>query len=235
MLASDLSLRITEIFSSLQGESSYAGQPTTFVRLTGCPLRCVYCDSAYAFSGGETKTLAEILSRIESESNRYVCVTGGEPLSQPACTDLLRELCDRGYRVSLETSGALDIASIDSRVKKIVDVKTPSSRESSKNLSSNYDKLLASDEIKFVISDREDFDWSVEYIDQFGLFSRVENVFFSPLFELPVATSSTAERSSIAVKSPILRELPEWILAAGLPIRFQLQLHKIIWGDEPGR
>lgn len=219
----------------MQGESSYAGQPTTFVRLTGCPLRCVYCDSAYAFSGGETKTLPEIFSSIEDESNSYVCVTGGEPLSQPACIDLLTALCDRGYQVSLETSGALDIGSVDARVKKIVDVKTPSSHESAKNLNSNYDKLLASDEIKFVISNREDFDWSVGYIEQFGLFSKVDNVFFSPLFELPVEVSGTVQSPRAAVKSPILKELPEWILDSGLPVRFQLQLHKIIWGDEPGR
>lgn len=229
MLASDATLRITEIFSSLQGESSYSGRPTTFIRLTGCPLRCVYCDSAYAFSGGELKGLSEILNSVSELGNNYVCVTGGEPLAQPECLNLLSLLCDKGYKVSLETSGAIDISEVDQRVKRIVDVKTPASMESDKNLLSNFDCIDPDDELKFVITDKEDFDWSVELVKQYRLFDKTQEVLFSPVFSL--ATESGEGR----VKSEVQSELAAWVLESGLPIRYQLQLHKLLWGDAPGR
>ena len=229
MLASDKSLRITEIFSSLQGESSYAGRPTTFIRLTGCPLRCVYCDSAYAFSGGESISIDGVVGRVERLGNKYVCVTGGEPLAQPLCITLLKALCDRDYTVSLETSGAIDIEHVPDRVKRVVDIKTPASGEVKKNLSSNYLHLRRQDELKFVICDRNDFDWSLAHAKEHSLFDRVDNVFFSPAFDLPDADGENI------VQSRVKTELAAWILDSGLPIRFQLQLHKLLWGDEPGR
>lgn len=227
MLATDLSLRITEIFSSLQGESSYIGQPTTFIRLTGCPLRCVYCDSAYAFSGGEQITLSKILSLVKEKANRYVCVTGGEPLAQTESIALLERLSDAGYKVSLETSGALNISRVDRRVKKVVDIKTPSSEESSKNLWSNVDYLADSDELKFVIANREDFDWSIAQVKERGLCALVEHVFFSPVFSLPKTPGARVESS-------VQQSLANWVLESGLDIRYQLQMHKLIWGDKPG-
>jgi len=200
------------------------------VRLTGCPLRCVYCDSAYAFSGGETQTIDSVLARVQQLKNAYVCVTGGEPLAQPACLQLLQRLCDAGYNVSLETSGALDISLVDTRVKRVVDVKTPSSQESHKNLSANYSHLNARDELKFVIASKQDFDWSLDYLQQYQLLEKTPHIVFSPMFDLPSQSDQKAK-----VSSQIASELASWILQANLPIRFQLQLHKILWGDEPGR
>ena len=210
-------LRITEIFYSLQGETRTSGVPTVFVRLTGCPLRCQYCDTAYAFSGGEIMTLEAICARVASFKPRYVCVTGGEPLAQPNCIPLLARLCDAGYRVSLETSGAMDIAPTDPRVSRVVDLKTPGSAEVSRNLYSNIAALTANDQVKFVICSREDYDWSVSKLIEYRLDERVGEVLFSPSHQQVSA-----------------RELAEWIVADNLPVRFQMQLHKILWNDEPG-
>ncbi len=208
-------LRITEIFVSLQGESSSVGWPTVFVRTTGCPLRCTWCDTAYAFSGGHVMTLADILAEVAAHGVRHVTVTGGEPLAQPATPRLLSALCDAGHRVSLETSGALDVSGLDARVVRVVDIKPPGSGESARNLWSNLDHLAAGDEIKFVIADREDYDWSVA---QLGRLPTGVDVLFSPVQgTLPA------------------RRLADWIVADRLPVRFQLQLHKLLWGDEPGR
>lgn len=210
-------LRITEIFHSLQGESATIGWPTVFVRLTGCPLRCGYCDTTYAFQGGEWLGLDDILARIAQHRTRYVTVTGGEPLAQKHCLPLLQRLCDHGYHVSLETSGALDVAGVDPRVIKVVDLKTPGSGEVERNLYANVDKLLPHDQVKFVICDRVDYDWSVAMLRRYGLDTRCE-VVFSPSFGQQDAT-----------------ELAEWILADELPVRMQVQLHKYLWGEEPGR
>ncbi len=208
-------LRITEIFHSLQGESTLVGLPTVFVRLTGCPLRCQYCDTAYAFQGGESQTLPQILERVAALGARHVCVTGGEPLAQKACLPLLTALCDAGYRVSLETSGAMPVADVDPRVLRVVDVKTPGSGEEPRNLYAQLPLLGAGDEIKFVICDRADYDWSLSMVR--ALAPRA-TVLFSPSHtQLPA------------------RELAEWILADRAPVRFQLQLHKVLWGNEPGR
>jgi 7-carboxy-7-deazaguanine synthase len=209
-------LRITEIFHSLQGESRPAGYPTAFVRLTGCPLRCVYCDTSYAFQGGIRLTVPDVLERISPFSVRHVCVTGGEPLAQPACHELLGALCDAGYAVSLETSGALDIAAVDSRVMVVLDIKTPDSGESERNLWANLGLLKPEDQIKFVICSRNDYDWSKSVLAERQLEQLCE-VLFSPSWgQLPA------------------RELAEWVLADRLPVRFQLQLHKYLWGDAPG-
>jgi len=208
-------LRITEIFYSLQGESSLMGWPTVFVRLTGCPLRCGYCDTAYAFTGGENKSLDEILADVARHQSRHVCVTGGEPLAQKNCMELLRRLCDAGYVVSLETSGALDISVVDPRVIRIVDIKTPASGESGKNLYSNIDCLSARDEVKFVICNREDYEWARDVLKQYDLSARC-TVLFSPVFGLAPA------------------DLAGWILQDHLPVRFQIQLHKYLWGDKRG-
>lgn len=210
------SLRVTEIFHSIQGESSSVGRPTVFVRLTGCPLRCRYCDTEYAFSGGEQRPLAGILDEIATYSARYVCVTGGEPLAQPQCRRLLAALCDAGYEVSLETSGALDIAGIDGRVSVIMDIKTPSSGESARNRLENIDHLKNIDEVKFVIVDRADYDWAQGVVTRYQLSTRC-TVLFSPAWGL---------------LEP--RLLAEWILADRLPVCFQVQLHKYLWGDERG-
>ena len=228
MLASDATLRITEIFSSLQGESGYSGFPTTFIRLTGCPLRCVYCDSAYAFSGGELQSLENILARVSALGNNYVCVTGGEPLAQPDCLHLLRNLCDQGYIVSLETSGALDISNVDARVKRVVDVKTPSSQEAEKNCYDNFALLQSLDELKFVIANREDFDWSIALIKKHQLQNIDATILFSPVFSLEASEKGQ-------VQSEVKNQLAAWVLEAGLPIRYQLQIHKLLWGDQPGR
>ena len=210
-------LRISEIFLSLQGESRSVGWPTVFVRLTGCPLRCVYCDTAYAFSGGENRRLDDILETVRGHRVRHVCVTGGEPLAQPACLALLRELAEAGYEVSLETSGALDVAGVDARVVKVLDLKTPASGETHRNLHSNLQHLLPQDQVKFVIMDDADYRWAVEQLRQHRLPERCE-VLFSP---------------AMGAQDPT--ELAEKILADRLPVRFQLQLHKILWGDAPGK
>ena len=214
---SSRTLRITEIFRSLQGESDHIGWPTVFVRLTGCPLRCVYCDTAYAFTGGERMSPERILARVAELDTRHVCVTGGEPLAQPGCIDLLARLADAGHVVSLETSGAMDIAEVDPRVHVVMDLKTPASGEVARNRWENLAHLKAADEIKVVIGSREDFDWAVARLREHDLTERFA-VLFSPVFE---------------GVSP--RTLAEWILDTGLEIRFQMQLHKLIWGDEPGR
>lgn len=211
------SLRITEIFHSLQGETSTTGLPTVFVRLTGCPLRCGYCDTAYAFEGGTKMALSEIMRTVEDYGAHHVTVTGGEPLAQPQCIDLLIQLCDAGYRVSLETSGAMPIADVDSRVVKIVDLKTPGSGEVGRNLYDNIPLLLPHDEVKFVICDRQDYDWCCMKIDDLRLAEQVAEVLFSP------------SQGELAPK-----QLAEWILQDGLNVRMQLQTHKYIWGDQPG-
>lgn len=214
----DLNLKITEIFLSLQGESRTIGLPTVFVRLTGCPLRCQYCDSAYAFHGGERQTLAQILERVAGFNCRQVCVTGGEPLAQANCLQLLTALCDQGYQVSLETSGALDVGQVDARVSRVVDLKTPGSQESHRNRWENLPLLTHHDQVKFVICDRKDFDWACFKVNEHRLLDSVGDVLFSPSF---------------GQVSP--RELADWVVDCGMPVRFQLQLHKILWGDEPGR
>lgn len=210
-------LRITEIFLSLQGETSKVGVPTVFVRLTGCPLRCHYCDTAYAFSGGEQRSLESILAQVRDYGVSDVTVTGGEPLAQPGCIELLRLLSDAGFKVSLETSGALDVAQVDSRVSKILDLKTPASGEVARNLWSNLAHCGPGDQIKFVLCDRADYDWARLKCDEHGLFSGPCEVLFSPSWQVLDAT-----------------ELAGWILADRLPVRLQLQLHKILWGDRPG-
>lgn len=210
-------LRLTEIFYSLQGEARTAGLPTVFVRLTGCPLRCHYCDTAYAFTGGEIHHLDAILEQVASYRPRHICVTGGEPLAQPNCLKLLEQLCDAGYQVSLETSGALDVSGVDVRVSKVVDLKTPGSGEVGRNLYANLDHLTPNDQIKFVICSREDYDWAVSKLIEYRLEQRAGEVLFSPSHGQVVP-----------------RELAEWIVADNLPVRFQLQLHKILWNDEPG-
>ena len=210
-------LKLTEIFLSLQGEAREAGWPTVFVRLTGCPLRCQYCDTTYAFHGGQWWTVDAILDKVAAFGARHVCVTGGEPLAQKECIPLLARLCDAGHAVSLETSGALDIAAVDPRVSRVLDIKTPSSGEVARNLWSNLDHLTAHDQIKFVICSREDFDWARGVLEKHRL-DAICDVLFSPSFGKVQA-----------------RELAELILAERLPVRFQMQLHKILWGDEPGR
>lgn len=210
-------LKITEIFRSLQGEGDAVGFPTVFVRLTGCPLRCQYCDTAYAFTGGQWATLEEILARVADLSARHVCVTGGEPLAQRNCLPLLARLCDAGYEVSLETSGALPVNEVDPRVRRVVDVKTPASGELARNLLDQLAGLNARDQIKFVICDRGDYEWSRALVKERGLQQRAM-VLFSPSHEqLPA------------------RQLADWILEDRLPVRMQMQLHKVLWGNEPGR
>jgi 7-carboxy-7-deazaguanine synthase len=209
-------LKITEIFFSIQGEACFSGWSTVFVRLTGCPLRCGYCDTAYAFVGGEWRSIEEIESEVRRYDTQYVCVTGGEPLAQPRCLALLATLCDAGFNVSLETSGAYDIADVDPRVSRVLDIKTPGSGEASKNRWENLALLTANDAVKLVICDRADYEWAKRTIVE-----RVHvpcTVFFSPSYEqLPA------------------RALAEWILEDRLPVRLQVQLHKVLWGDVPGR
>lgn len=211
-------LRITEIFLSLQGESSTVGLPTVFVRLTGCPLRCQYCDTAYAFSGGEMKTLDEILSVVKGYTVQHVTVTGGEPLAQPGVHSLMRRLCDAGLSVSLETSGALPIAKVDRRVTAVVDLKTPDSGESHRNHWDNIAVLKPTDQVKFVICSRTDYEWAKFKVDEHALSGRVEEVLFSPSFGAVAPT-----------------QLADWIVEDRLNVRMQVQLHKLLWGDEPGR
>lgn len=211
------SLRITEIFLSLQGESSTVGLPTVFVRLTGCPLRCVYCDTTYAFKGGENRNIDAIVDEVLSFGVQHVTVTGGEPLAQKRCINLLRVLCDKGLSVSLETSGAIDVSDVDPRVMKVMDLKTPSSGELARNLMSNLEYLNAQDEVKFVIGDEADYDWSVEQLKTHAIDERCK-VLFSPVQ---------------GQFSPT--ELADRIVADRLPVRFQFQLHKLLWGDKPGK
>ncbi len=214
---SDASLRITEIFYSLQGEARSVGLPTVFVRLTGCPLRCDYCDSEYAFHGGERMTINRIIEQIKSYDCNMICVTGGEPLAQPKCHDLLTLLADQGHEVSLETSGALDVGNVDPRVCVVMDLKTPASGEQERNLYDNIDKLKPTDQIKFVICDRQDYEWARFKLDEYRLPERVGDVLLSPSHD-QVAPS----------------ELASWILEDRLKVRFQMQLHKQLWGDKPG-
>jgi 7-carboxy-7-deazaguanine synthase len=210
-------LKITEIFYSLQGEADTVGFPTVFVRLTGCPLRCQYCDTAYAFHGGEWMTLAQVLGRVAEFSPRYVCVTGGEPLAQKNCLPLLSSLCDANYRVSIETSGAMPLAGVDARVVRVVDVKTPGSGEERRNRYAELELLRPEEQVKFVICDRADYEWSREQVTKHHLAGRCQ-VLFSPSAEqLPART------------------LADWILEDRLPVRFQLQLHKVLWGNVPGK
>jgi len=210
-------LRITEVFLSLQGESRSAGWPTVFVRLTGCPLRCLYCDTEYAFTGGEWMSLDAVTDTVAGFGVQHVCVTGGEPLAQKSCLPLLARLCDAGYAVSIETSGARDVSAVDPRVVKVMDLKTPGSGEVERNLYENIEHLTPQDQVKFVICSREDYEWARETVAEFDLASRCE-VLFSPSF---------------GQLEP--RQLADWIVADRLPVRFQVQLHKILWGEEPGR
>jgi 7-carboxy-7-deazaguanine synthase len=210
-------LRVTEIFLSLQGEGRSAGYPTVFVRLTGCPLRCSYCDTPYAFSGGERQSFEEILRRIEAFDVAHVCVTGGEPLAQQGCLPLLEILCDAGYRVSLETSGALDVSGVDERVIRVMDLKTPGSGEMKRNRMANLDCLRADDQVKFVIGDRADYEWSCGQMRQYRIHERCE-VLFSPAQGRMDPT-----------------QLADWMVEDRVQARLQLQLHKLLWGDEPGR
>ncbi|HVR80634.1 MAG TPA: 7-carboxy-7-deazaguanine synthase QueE [Luteimonas sp.] len=210
-------LKITEIFLSLQGEARDAGWPTVFVRLTGCPLRCQYCDTAYAFYGGQWWEIDAILAEVASYGVRHVCVTGGEPLAQKRCITLLQRLCDAGYDVSLETSGAIDISEVDPRVSRVLDIKTPGSKEVERNRWQNLPLLTAHDQIKFVICDRADFDWARDIVAEHRLADTCD-VLFSPSY------------TQIAP-----RELADWIVAERLPVRYQMQLHKLLWNDEPGR
>lgn len=215
-LPADQRLRITEIFYSIQGEADSVGWPTVFVRLTGCPLRCGYCDTAYAFHGGEWQSFDAILQAVAQYSPSHVTVTGGEPLAQKNCLGLLVRLCNAGYRVSLETSGALPIGEVDARVVRVMDLKTPGSGESARNLYDNIPLLHSRDQVKFVICDRADYDWSKRLLDEYRLAERCQ-VLFSPSYAQLEA-----------------RTLAEWILADRLPVRLQVQLHKYLWGDVPG-
>ncbi|MFM2435764.1 MAG: hypothetical protein RL063_1745 [Pseudomonadota bacterium] len=211
-----MKLKIHEIFHSLQGESSRVGLPTVFVRLTGCPMRCVYCDTAYAFSGGSNIEIADILAKVAEFSTPYVTVTGGEPLAQKDCLVLLKQLCDAGYSVSLETGGAIDIGPVDTRVSVILDVKTPGSGEEKNNLWGNLDHLKANDEVKFVLCDYADYQWAKQILIKYKLIEKCP-VLFSPVYSQVNPT-----------------QLAEWVLADKLPVRMQLQLHKILWGEKPG-
>ncbi len=212
-----MALRLTEIFYSLQGEASRVGLPTVFVRLTGCPLRCTWCDTTYSFTGGEPATIAAVLAEVARYPARQVCVTGGEPLAQKECPALLTALCDAGYEVSLETSGALDISTVDPRVSRIMDLKAPDSGECERNRWENLPFLNVRDEIKIVIASRRDYEWAREQLAGHALAQRCPVLFSPAQGQLPPA------------------DLAEWILADGLPVRFQLQLHKLLWGNMQGK
>ncbi|HEY8518598.1 MAG TPA: 7-carboxy-7-deazaguanine synthase QueE [Gammaproteobacteria bacterium] len=215
--AAEPRLKITEVFLSIQGEAQLVGWPTVFIRLTGCPLRCRYCDTAYAFTGGEWRTIASLVDQVRGFGTPYVCVTGGEPLAQARCLELLRALCDAGFSVSLETSGALDVTAVDPRVARVVDVKTPASGEAHRNLWSNFAALRAHDAVKIVICDRADYEWARALLAK-ELAGLPCPVLFSPSYgELAPGT------------------LADWILEDRLPVRLQVQLHKVLWGDVPGR
>jgi 7-carboxy-7-deazaguanine synthase len=216
MKQEDPTLRITEVFYSLQGESITTGLPTVFVRLTGCPLRCQYCDTAYAFSGGEQIPLSTLVEKIASFKCQQICITGGEPLAQPTCLLLLQQLCEAGYKVSLETSGARDIAQVDKRVMIVMDLKTPDSGECDKNLLTNLEHLKHSDQIKFVLCSRKDYDWACQILNEHQLTERVQ-ILFSPSWQELNPTT-----------------LADWIVEDRLAVRFQIQLHKILWNDAPG-
>lgn len=209
-------LRITEIFHSIQGEADAVGWPTVFVRLTGCPLRCTWCDTTYSFHGGQWRDIDAIVREVTGYGARHVCVTGGEPLSQKRCLNLLARLCDAGHEVSLETSGALDVSQVDPRVRKVVDLKAPGSGELRRNRWSNLEHLRPHDQVKFVLADRADYEWARDAVHEHAIAARCQ-VLFSPV------------QGSLKP-----RELAEWILADRLPVRLQLQLHKLLWGDEPG-
>lgn len=210
-------LKLTEIFLSIQGEADAVGWPTVFVRLTGCPLRCTYCDTDYAFYGGEWHEQAEVLAKVASYGVKHVCVTGGEPLAQKGCISLLAALCDAGYSVSLETSGAMDISQVDVRVHRVVDIKTPASGEAERNRWQNLDLLTSRDQLKFVICDRADYEWSRQQVLDRKLPERAMALFSPSAEQLPAV------------------QLAEWILADRLPVRLQVQLHKILWGNTPGK
>ena len=216
-IAAAARLKITETFYSLQGEADAVGWPTFFIRLTGCPLRCHYCDTAYAFHGGEWRGLDALVAEAVASGARYVCVTGGEPLAQKSCFMLLTRLCDAGFQVSLETSGAIDASAVDPRVVRVIDIKTPGSGESQRNLDPDAQDLRSNDLLKFVICDRDDYQWSRELVRSRRLDARCAVLFSPSYLQLPAA------------------QLADWILADRLPVRFQVQLHKILWGDVPGR
>lgn len=209
-------LRITEVFHSIQGEATDSGWPTVFIRLTGCPLRCTYCDTAYAFSGGAWQTVDELLDQVATHATRHVCVTGGEPLAQTRCHELLQRLCEAHYVVSLETSGAIDISSVDQRVRRIVDIKTPASGEVDRNLLSNLQCLTPADALKFVICDRSDYDWARQFLAEHS--------------DIPCTTYFSPSHAQLAPGT-----LADWLLEDRLNVRLQVQLHKVLWGDVAGR
>lgn len=229
-------LRITEIFYSLQGEALTSGLPTVFVRLTGCPLRCVYCDTTYSFTGGNRMSLDNIMADISQYPCKRVCVTGGEPLAQPNCHALINRLLEEGYEISLETAGALSVEKVPNTVSKVMDIKTPSSGEQGKNLWSNLDYLTQHDQLKFVIMNRSDYNWAKRKLKEYELDKKVGTVWFSPMFNVyDNSTDSVENLKSNMVVPKLARELAEWILEDALPVRLQLQLHKIIWADAKGK
>lgn len=219
-------LKLTEIFYSLQGEALSFGLPTIFIRLTGCPLRCVYCDTTYSFTGGERFSLDDIIKKVQAYPCKRICLTGGEPLAQPNAIALMHRLLELGYEISLETAGALSVKDVPQAVSKVMDLKTPSSQEDGKNLWDNIQYLTAHDQIKIVIANRQDYDWAKEKIEKYKLNQKVGVVWLSPMFNIQDQASNVPSLAT---------ELAEWILADALPVRFQLQLHKIIWADAKGK